>query len=350
MTLPLSSKFRLLLVDDEPNNLHLLNYLLNEAYELNFAKSGEEALDRVEQQRPDLILLDIMMPGMDGYEVCRRLKQHPENRAIPVLFLTAMSNDEDEALGFDLGAVDYITKPIRPAVVQRRISTHLQLKKQQQYCEQRVISRTKELERSRHQSLNMLGRAAEYRDNETGLHVVRMARYSQLLARRYGLSESEQNLILNAAPMHDVGKIGIRDSILLKPGKLDEKEWSEMKKHPEIGAKIIGQSGMETEIFRSAHQIALSHHERWDGSGYPQQLEREHIPLSGRIIAISDVFDALTTARPYKKAWPLEKALKLLQEESGRHFDPNLIPLFFDILPQILTTMEQFKEQDHEPE
>src|SRR5690606_31265542 len=225
----MADKQTLLLVDDEPTNLRVLRTILQDDYRLLFAKSGEEALQLVQQQQPDLILLDVMMPGMTGYDVCARLKASPATQRLPVIFVTALKDEIDETKGFAVGAVDYITKPISPAVVRARVKTHLSL------------VRADELKQTRLQVIQRLGRAAEYKDNETGLHVMRMSHYAQVLALAYGLSAQQAEDLLHAAPMHDIGKIGIADSILLKPGKLTAEEYQQMQQHPLIGAEIIGE-------------------------------------------------------------------------------------------------------------
>jgi putative two-component system response regulator len=322
---------KLLLVDDEPSNLQVLRHILQDSYRLLFARDGDKAIELAGREQPDLILLDVMMPGMTGYQVCRALKRDPATRAIPVIFVTALTDTDDEAEGFEAGAVDYITKPVSPLIVKARIRTHLSL------------VRVDELRETRLQIVQRLGMAAEYKDNETGLHVIRMSHYSRLLALAAGLGEAEAEDLLHAAPMHDVGKIGIPDAILRKPGKLDADEWSVMREHSRIGAKIIGEH--PGGLLKMAHNIALYHHEKWDGSGYPHGLRGEAIPLEARIVAIADVFDALTSERPYKKAWSVEEAVALIRSEAGRHFEPRLVELFIDrCLPQVLEVRELWKE------
>jgi len=330
MIRPADTRPKLLLVDDEPTNLQVLRQILQDDYRLLFAKDGDKALELAAREAPALVLLDVMMPGMTGHEVCSRLKAQPATAAIPVIFVTALADVEDEARGFEVGAVDYITKPVSPAIVRARVRTHLSL------------VRVDELRQTRLQIVQRLGLAAEYKDNETGLHVIRMSHYTHLLARAAGLGEVEADDLLNAAPMHDVGKIGIPDAILQKNGKLDEAEWQVMRQHAQIGAEIIGEH--ESGLLRMARSIALTHHEKWDGSGYPNGLAGEAIPLEGRIVAIADVFDALTSVRPYKPAWPVEEALEFLRRESGRHFDPELVELFLGILPAILEVKERWAE------
>ncbi len=331
-----------LVVDDTPENIDILVETLKHKYQLRAATNGERALEIVQRTPPDLILLDIMMPGIDGFEVCRRLKADITTRHIPIIFITAKIGIEDELRGLELGAVDYITKPISPPVVQARVRTHLALFDQARELDHKVRLQTQEIDRTRVQIIQRLGRAAEYKDNETGLHVIRMSHYARILAMAAGTSETNAQTLMLAAPMHDIGKIGIPDSILRKPGKLTVEEFDIMKTHSEIGAKIIGED--DSELLRLAKSVALSHHERWDGTGYPKGLKGEQIPHEGRIVAIADVFDALTTERPYKAAWPVERAVQHLREGAGAHFDPELVPLFLDKLPQVLEVRAQYAE------
>ena len=321
---------RLLLVDDEPTNLQVLRHILQADYRLLFATDGERALQVAREQRPDLVLLDIMMPNMDGYAVCCALKADAATASIPVIFITALNDSQDETAGFDVGGVDYLTKPVSPPVVRARVRTHLSL------------VRMEELRETRLQIVQRLGRAAEYKDNETGLHVIRMSHFSQLLALAAGCSPAWAEDLLNAAPMHDVGKIGIPDAVLRKPGPLDADEWATMRRHPEIGAEIIGE--YPSGVLQLAREIALAHHEKWDGSGYPRGLAGEAIPLSARIVAIADVFDALTTRRPYKEPWPVQEAMNHIAAQAGKHFDPALVALFAPLLPQLLEVRARWAE------
>jgi putative two-component system response regulator len=326
----MTEKQSLLLVDDEPTNLRVLRTVLQEQYRLLFAKSGEEALQLVHKEQPDLILLDVMMPGLTGFDVCARLKANPGTSAIPVIFVTALKDEMDETKGFEVGAVDYITKPISPAVVRARVKTHLSLVQAQ------------ELKQTRLQVIQRLGRAAEYKDNETGLHVMRMSHYAQVLALAYGFSEQKAEDLLHASPMHDIGKIGIADNILLKPGKLTAEEYQEMQKHPLIGAEILGDC--ESDLLKMAKAVALYHHEKWDGTGYPYGLAGEQIPVEARIVALSDVFDALTSARPYKQAWSIEDTLQHIRQQKGLHFEPILVDLLEQNLQQILEIKQRWAE------
>jgi len=320
----------LLVVDDEAANLQLLKHILQADYQLLFAKNGERALELAREQRPDLILLDVMMPGMSGYQVCTALKADASTESIPVIFVTALTHTDDEVQAFGAGAVDFITKPVSPLIVKARVRTHLSL------------VRMDELKETRLEIVHRLGLAAEYRDNETGQHVIRMSRYAQLLGRAAGMSEVAADDLLNAAPLHDIGKIGIPDSILLKPGPLSADEWAVMKTHAEIGAQIIGEH--RNPMLAMARRIALSHHEKWDGSGYPYGLVGEDIPFEARIVAVCDVLDALTSRRPYKEAWPAERALEHIDAQRGKHFEPAIVDLLMANLPAVEAVRQQFRE------
>lgn len=324
-------KHSLLLVDDEATNLQLLRHTLQHEYRLIFAKDGKTALKLAQQEQPDLILLDIMMPDMSGYDVCEQLKNIQALRHVPIIFVTALSDSGDEEKGFALGAVDYITKPFNPAIVKARVRTHLSLVQAEEVLETRL------------QIVQCLGKAAEYRDNETGMHILRISHFARTIAKAIGFSDEQADELLHAAPMHDVGKIGIPDAILLKPGKLTAEEWEVMRQHPAIGARIIGEH--KSSLLQLAATIALCHHEKWDGSGYPNGLAGEDIPLEARIVSLVDVFDALTSVRPYKKAWPIEEALEFIRDQSGSHFDPMLVDVFMDCLPEILRIRDRWADK-----
>jgi putative two-component system response regulator len=327
---PYALQPRLLLVDDEPSNLRVLRQVLMQDYRLTFAKSGEEALALVRRELPDLVLMDVMMPGMTGLEVCRKLKLDEATRKVPIIFVTALKDETDETSGFEAGAVDYITKPISPAVVKARVRTHL------------TLVRADELKQTRQQIIRHLGRASEYKDNETGMHIIRMSQYSRLLALASGFSAAYADELQEAAPMHDIGKIGIPDYIMLKTNKLSEEEFAIMKRHPLIGAEILGEGN--STLMKLAYNVALYHHEKWDGSGYPHGLAGEAIPIEARIVAVADVFDALTSKRPYKEAWPFERALAHIKAASGTHFDPALVHLLELELPRFLEIRTRWEE------
>ena len=339
----LKNKQTILVVDDAPENIDVLNGLLNPYYRIKVALNGERALKIARSEdKPGLILLDVMMPGMDGYEVCRQLKAGADTEKTPIIFVTAKCDVSDEAKGFELGAADYISKPVVPSIVKARVKTHLALHYQNQILEEQVRQRTAQLNETQLEIIRRLGRAAEFKDNETGMHVIRMSHYARILGLDMGMTEEESELLLHASPMHDIGKIGIPDRIMLKPGPLNEDEFALMRQHPEIGYDIIGDH--PSRLLQMARQVSWTHHEKWNGKGYPRGLRGEEIPLEGRLVAIADVFDALTSERPYKKAWPLEKTLDLLHRESGEHFDPRIVEQFFVSLPKILEIKKRYPE------
>ena len=320
----------ILVVDDETTNLQLMRRLLDQDYRLLFAKDGGRAIELAQTEAPDLILLDVMMPGMTGHETCRHLKADLRTAAIPIIFVTALTDAEDEVVGFEAGAVDYINKPVSAPILRARVRTHL------------TLIHLGELKQSRLELVECLGRAAEYKDTETGFHVVRMSHYAARLALAIGLPEAWAETLRAAAPMHDIGKIGIPDHILTKPGKLTEEEFAVMKTHPTIGAEIIGDH--TDPMLALARVTALTHHEKWAGGGYPAGLVGEAIPLEGRIVAVADVFDALTSARPYKKPWTNEEAADLIKSEAGRHFDPAVVEAFIRCLPTLLAVQQRYSD------
>jgi putative two-component system response regulator len=323
---------RILVVDDEPNNLRVLQEILKAGYKVAFAKNGKEALAAVPKHEPDLILLDIMMPGMDGYEVCRRLKTDKKTESIPVIFITAMGEIGDETKGFEVGAVDYIMKPVNPQVVLARVNAHLSLVK------------TKKLDKLVKDSIIMIGMAGHYNDTDTGKHIWRMGEYSRSLAQAIGLAEDRVEMVLMAAPMHDTGKIGIPDNILKAPRKLTPEEWKIMESHTTVGCEILSKS--DNHVFKLAAEVAKNHHEKWDGSGYPEGVSGDSIPESARIVAVADVFDALTTKRPYKEPWTDEKALGEIKKAAGTHFDKRLVEAFVDIYPEIKDIKKKFSDDN----
>jgi len=342
---------KILVVDDSPTNVMLLEMILSSAGYVNAQSVTDprEVCGLYEANKFDLILLDIRMPELDGFQVMEQLKEALEDDYLPVLVLTAQTDKETRARAIELGAKDFVTKPFDRTEVLNRIRTLLDVRvlynerrRQSEMLEEQVRERTQELRDTRLEIIRRLGRAGEYRDNETGMHVIRMSKSCQILGLAYGLSEEEGELLVQASPMHDVGKIGIPDNILLKPGKLNAKEWEVMKTHSSIGADIL--DGSKADIMRMARDIALTHHEKWDGGGYPAGLAGEAIPLAGRIAAISDVFDALTSERPYKKPWPVEEARRFISENSGSHFDPKLAAIFLEILPDILVIRERYHD------
>ncbi len=314
--------YKVLLVDDEPNNLKVLQQILKEHFQLIFAIDGEKALAAALDHQPDIILLDIMMPGMDGYQVCTLLKADPNTAHIPVIFVTAMAETGDEAHGFDVGAVDYIQKPVSAPIVLRRVQTHLSL------------VRVTELDKLARAAIVMLGDAGHYNDPYTGDHIWRMAAYSAALARAAGWTPSQVEMMELAAPTHDTGKIGIPHAILKAPRGLSAEEWPIMQQHAQIGYEILRKT--DNPVFKMAAEIAHYHHEKWDGSGYPAGLKGAEIPESARIVAIADVFDALSSKRPYKEPWTFDATVETMQQSSGSHFEPRLLDLFLGIMPEIL--------------
>lgn len=343
MTNCLLTNQTILVVDDSPENIDILSDALRPYYRIRVATHADKALKIVYSDNPpDLILLDIMMPDVSGLELCRRLKANPDRRSIPIIFVTAMSSPDDERRGLETGAVDYITKPISPPIVLARVRTHLALYDQTRELEHMVQQRTAELNTTRQEIIRRLSCAAEFRDYETGNHVLRVAHYARLIAQAHGLGSHVVEMIFAAAPMHDVGKIGISDQLLRKSGTLTPMEWTIMQTHPTIGATIIGEH--DNELLCIARTIALTHHERWDGTGYPNQLKGDAIPISGRIVAIADVFDALLSERPYKPPFSLEEALTYMEDGDGRHFDPALMVTFRRCLPEILKISVQYAD------
>jgi len=342
---------RVLIVDDTPSNIDVLVEALKDHHQIAVATDGAGALANVARSKPDIILLDVMMPKMSGFEVCQVLKQPPDTRDIPVIFLTALDQGESKVRAFETGAVDYITKPFFPAEVLSRLRTHLslllarrELSEQNTILERKVRERTRELATNQKETVIRLAMAAEHRDSDTGAHILRIMAYSSLLARHMGLSPEESENLGLASTMHDLGKIGIPDAILLKPGRLTDAEWAVMRGHAVIGAKIL--SGSSSLLIRQSRVIALTHHERWDGTGYPGGLAGEDIPLAGRIVGLSDVFDALTSRRPYKEPWPFEEAVQAIVQDRGSHFDPALVDVFMEKLEDIRAIFDAWSDEE----
>ena len=351
MNIKLQNSARILIVDDEAANLKLLDKMLGgQGYEdLVLINDPRLVLDSYKEQRPDLILLDINMPQLDGYQVMEQLKALNDPLLPPIIILTAQHGKDYLLKALRAGARDFITKPFdRNELLMRARNlleaqlAHRMTHDQKSVLEDMVRERTEEISRTRLQIVQRLGMAAEYRDEETGNHILRMSHISALLAKSIGWSEAECELMLLASPMHDIGKIGIPDNILLKPGKFEPEEWEIMKTHAVIGGKLL--DGDDSDLMQMARTIALTHHEKWDGSGYPGGLAGDDIPLAGRIAALADVFDALTSERPYKKAWSVEAAVDLIKENSGKQFDPALVQTFLDQLPGILEITQRFSE------
>ena len=343
----------ILIVDDEPANVKLLEKILQRQGYRNIQSTcdSREVASLCDTTRFDAFLLDIRMPHLSGFDVMEQLQQRFRGDYLPVLVLSAQPDMETRLKALSLGAKDFLTKPFDQLEAVTRIHNllevrlmHNQVRDQNRLLEQQVKTRTDELYRTRQEVIRRLGLAAEYRDNETGNHIIRMSKYAQLLALAYGLTEQDAEIILNAAPMHDIGKICIPDRILLKTGKLDPEEWRIMQTHVQMGANIL--SGSPTELMRAARTIAQHHHEKWDGTGYPNGLREEDISIAGRICALADVFDALTSQRPYKPAWTVAETLAYIASESGKHFDPKLAPLLKKNLPEILVIKSEYADPE----
>lgn len=360
----LSGKCTVLVVDDTPDNLSLMSDLLRTDYKVKLAPSGERALQIVAgESKPDLILLDIMMPDMDGYEVLRRLQFNPDTEDIPVIFLTAMSAADDESIGLELGAVDYITKPVNPAIVMARVRNHLQLKRARDFLahhnhvlEEEVASRTQALAELQDATIRAMASLAETRDNETGNHIRRTQHYVEALARhlqnhprfKEELTDTNIETIFKSAPLHDIGKVGIPDRILLKPGKLTPEEFEIMKTHTTLGRDAIVAAESDTTqdnpFFRYAKEITYSHQEKWDGSGYPEGLMGNNIPLSARLMAVADVYDALISERVYKAAFTHEAAVEIIRDGRGSHFDPDMVDAFLVLSEEFRRIAQRFAD------
>lgn len=357
---------KVLIVDDTPENIQVLMETLKGKYKIVAAINGQKALQMAAMDPiPDIILLDIMMPGLDGYQVCEKLKSNEKTRNIPVVFVTAMSQEDDEQKGLDLGAVDYITKPFRPGIVKSRVQNHLELKRHRDHLEELVRERTRELVITQDATINALGTLAEYRDPETGGHIKRTQNYVKALAVKLKghprfssfLNDAVIEQLFKSAPLHDIGKVGVPDSILLKPGKLTDEEFEEMKKHAVYGSDTLFRVEMELgadvgsiSFLSFAKEIAYTHQEKWDGSGYPQGLKGEEIPISGRLMALADVYDALISRRVYKPPFTHSKAVEIITEGKGRHFDPDIVDAFLDIHEEFRQVAIEYADHDEERE
>jgi putative two-component system response regulator len=359
-------KATVLVVDDTPDNLSLMSGLLKDDYKVKVANNGEKALKIAQSENPpDLILLDIMMPGMDGYEVCQHLKANPATRDIPVIFLTAKVEVEDEKRGLELGAVDYLTKPVSPPIVMARVKNHLALKAhadflrcKSDFLELEVSRRTREVMAIQDVTILAMASLAETRDSDTGNHIRRTQFYVKALAeklrgnQRFGvqLSDAYINILFKSAPLHDIGKVGIPDRILLKPGRFEPFEFEIMKTHTTLGRDAIEhaeeQLGMSVEFLQMAKEIAYSHQEKWDGSGYPEGLAGAEIPLSARLMAVADVYDALISRRVYKEGMPHEKAVGIIIEGKGSHFDPDMVDAFVELQEEFRAIAQRFGDSD----
>ena len=360
----------ILVVDDTPENLSLVSSLLKDAYMVKVANRGERALKvAAVKPMPDLILLDIMMPEMDGYEVIQQLKANPETADIPVIFLTAKAEVEDEQKGFELGAVDYITKPISPPIVLARVKTHLTLKSardflkdKNEYLEEEVRRRMKELSTAQDMTIIAMASLAETRDSDTGNHIRRTQNYVKILAKklqnhprfRQFLTSENIELLYKSAPLHDIGKVGVPDRILLKPGRFTPEEFEIMKSHTTLGKHAIEEAEQSLDEPNSflglAKEIAYFHQEKWDCSGYPEGIGGDEIPIAARLMALADVYDALVCRRVYKQPMPHEKAVQIIKEGWGIHFDPDVVDAFLEIAEEFKAVAEHFKDSDKDIE
>lgn len=356
-----------LVVDDTPDNLTLIVELLKDTYRVRVANNGEKALKLVHESHPDLILLDIMMPGLSGYDVCTALKADTSTQHIPIIFLTAMIAKEEEKKGLDLGAEDFITKPVNPPVLLARVATQLKVKAaadflrdQNQYLESEVVRRGRELSAIQDVTILAMASLAETRDNETGNHIRRTQLYVRELASclrghprfvRY-LTEHNIDMLFKSAPLHDIGKVGIPDRILLKPGRFEPEEFEIMKTHCQLGRDAIqhaeDQLGLEVDFLKCAKEIAYSHQEKWDGSGYPEGLAGDAIPISARLMAVADVYDALISRRVYKEGMPHEKAIDIIVAGRGTHFDPDMVDAFVEIAEVFRGIALRFSDSDQD--
>ncbi len=360
------SECTILIIDDTEDNIDILVEALGENYELSVAMDGPSALESLEYELPDIILLDIIMPGMDGYEVCQILKKDRRTAEIPIIFLTAMDDIESKTRGFEAGAVDYITKPFEILEVKARVQTHLdltlakiELSMQKEILEEKVIERTQELSLTQETTIEAIACLAEYRDPETGGHIKRTKNYVKVLAEKLKGHPKYRKLLndeiidhfYKSAPLHDIGKVGIRDEVLLKPGKLTDDEFEEMKQHSIIGHNALYMSSQklgENSFLKYAMEFSKHHHEKWDGTGYPNGLCGDEIPLAGRIMAIADVYDALISKRVYKPPYTHQKAVEIITENKGTHFDPDIVEAFLEIkedFRQIALKYADFKEE-----
>jgi putative two-component system response regulator len=351
---------RILIVDDVPANIQVVvSILRDDGYQLSVATNGKQALDLVQRVHPDLLLLDIMMPDMDGYEVCTRLKADEATKHIPVLFITALADAQDEAKGLALGAVDYITKPINPELLRARVRNHLELKRYQNHLEELVRLRTQEVQLTQAVMIESLATLAEYRDPETGGHIKRTQNYVKALAVklrdharfRSELDDATIEMLYQSAPLHDIGKVGVRDVVLLKNGKLTDEEFELMKRHTTYGheaLRITEQKLGKSTFLRHAREVAYTHQEKWDGTGYPNGLKGDEIPISGRLMAVADVYDALISKRIYKPPMPHERAVQIIAEGKGSHFDPDVVDAFLAleaVFRSIALTFADYEEE-----
>lgn len=342
----ITKKQTILVVDDSPENIAVLSAILGKEYTVKVALNGEKAIEIAlsPHEQPDLILLDVMMPGMSGYDVCLHLKGHAPTRNTPIIFVSALGESPDESKGFEVGGVDYITKPVVAAIVRARVRTHLALYDQNRFLEEKVRERTQELALTQDVTIIGFATLAEFRNEETGAHIMATQQYVSSLARylcthpgfSFFLTKENIELLHKSAPLHDIGKIAVPDRILLKPGKLNAEEFEEIKKHTIYGRDALAKAERAlgrtpSSFLRIAKEIAYTHHERWNGTGYPEGLRQEDIPISGRLMALADVYDALTSKRIYKQAFTFEDSGEYIRSQRGKHFDPDVVDAFIDL-------------------
>lgn len=347
---------RILLVDDAPENLRILSESLRADYTIMFAKNGPDALRLATgTPQPDLILLDVIMPGMDGYEVCRRLKEEPATRDIPVMFITAQNEETDEATGLSLGAQDYIVKPFRVSLVRNRVANQLTYKRYRDHLNELVLERTRQLVLTQEATIHAMATLAEWRDTETGAHIKRTQNYVKALALhmskrpqyRDTLNSDAISWLYLSAPLHDVGKVAIADTVLHKPGPLTDEEYEAMKEHTTYGRAVLAAADKflgEDSFLKVASDIAFCHHERWDGRGYPRGLGEDEIPLSARLMSLADVYDALRSQRVYKPAMPHETSAYIILDGKGTQFDPEVVDAFLAIQGEFKTIAERYSD------
>jgi len=354
------NKQTVLVVDDTPVNIDVVKGILSDTYLVQAAINGPMALKIIEKQKPDLILLDVMMPEMDGFEVCRILKADLKTKAIPIIFLTAKNHERDESEGFLLGGADYLHKPVNPALLIARVKTHLALYDQRRDLEDQIVERTREVEKIQEVTIAAMGALAETRDPETGNHIRRTQHYIKILAKKLQnhprfsayLTDKAIATLYKSAPLHDIGKIGVPDHILLKPGKLTAEEFEEIKKHTIYGrdAILAAEANLDkkTSFLSTAREIATYHQEKWDGSGYPEGLSGDDIPISARLMAVADVYDALVSRRVYKEPIPFEKAVTIIEKGKGNHFDSDIVEAFLEIVEDFHAIAQKFADTQDE--
>lgn len=343
---------RILVVDDDDVMRQIVTlFLEDEGAEVRTAKNGLDGLDKLDEVGADLIIVDVMMPLMDGFEFAKTVKSRNETREIPVILLTSLSDREARLRGLACGAEDFLSKPVDRVELVMRARNLLRLKAandalsdRANVLEKTVRDRTQEVRETRLDLIRCLAAAMDCRDNETGMHITRLSKYSEKIAQVMELGAEREDLILHASPLHDIGKVGIPDAVLQKPGVLTESEWQVMRTHPELGHKVL-EMGQPSDLIECAKSIALHHHERWDGGGYPYGISGEDIPLAARIVAVADVYDALTSRRPYKEPWEKDRVRDYVKQESGKHFDPKVVSAFFEVASEIDCISVQLADQ-----